>query len=183
VWSASRAAWPLYPLTCSYVLDYVLRQKMGGTNLNYFQFKQLPVPAPSTFDEQCPFQTDISLADWLKPRVLELVYTSHDMTPFARDLGDDGPPFRWNEERRELIRAEIDAAMFHVYGVSHGDADYIMETFSTIREREEKIHGYFRSKKLILEGLGLMRDAVRTGSPYRSSVNPLPGFGDRHSMG
>jgi hypothetical protein len=29
----------------------------------------------------------------------------------AQDCGFDGPPFRWDEDRRFLIRAELDAAM------------------------------------------------------------------------
>jgi N-6 DNA Methylase len=164
----------------SYTFDFVTRQKIAGTHLTYSYVKQLPMPTPTAFDAPCPFQADIPLADWLNPRVLELVYTSHDMAPFARDLGDDGPPFRWNEERRELLRAEIDAAMFHVYGVNHEDADYIMGTFPTVREREEKTHGYFRSKKLILELFDLMREAAFSSSPYRTSLTAPPGFGERH---
>jgi len=33
-------------------------------------------------------------------RVLELVYTAWDIRAFALDLGDEGPPFVWDEERR-----------------------------------------------------------------------------------
>jgi hypothetical protein len=36
------------------------------------------------------------------PRVFEFVYTAYDMTPLARDLGDEGEPFRWDEDRRAL---------------------------------------------------------------------------------
>jgi hypothetical protein len=42
-------------------------------------------------------------------RVLELVYTSWDMQPFARDLGYEGPPFAWDVKRRALLRAELAA--------------------------------------------------------------------------
>ena len=54
---------------------------------------------------------------WIAIGILELTYTALDMEPFARDLGDDGPPFRWDPERRSLLRAELDAAFFHLYGV------------------------------------------------------------------
>ena len=69
-------------------------------------------------------------------RVLELTYTAWDMAPFARDLGDDGPPFRWDEERRFLLRAELDAAFFHLYGIDRDDVDYIMETFPIVKRKD-----------------------------------------------
>ena len=50
------------------------------------------------------------------------------LTPFAADLGDEGPPFRWDEERRFAMRAELDAAFFHLYGIERDDVDYIMAT-------------------------------------------------------
>ena len=61
--------------------------------------------------------------DWLLPRVLELTYTTWDLEPFASDCGWTGPPFRWDEERRFLLRCELDAAFFHLYlpADEHGD--------------------------------------------------------------
>jgi len=55
--------------------------------------------------------------------VLELTYTAWDLQACARDFGYSGPPFRWIEERRVLLRAELDAAFFHLYLPSdkHGD--------------------------------------------------------------
>jgi hypothetical protein len=34
---------------------------------------------------------------------------------FAQDCGWSGPPFRWDENRRFLLRCELDAAFFHLY--------------------------------------------------------------------
>ena len=50
-------------------------------------------------------------AKWIVARVLELTYTAWDLQPFARDCGYDGPPFRWDEARRFLLRCELDDAM------------------------------------------------------------------------
>ena len=58
------------------------------------------------------------------------------MKPFARDLGDDGRPFRWDPQRRELLRAELDAAFFHLYGMSREDAEYILDTFPILRRKD-----------------------------------------------
>jgi hypothetical protein len=51
--------------------------------------------------------------------VLELSYTAWDLEPFAQDCGWSGPPFRWDEERRFLLRCELDAAFFHLYLPAH----------------------------------------------------------------
>ena len=55
------------------------------------------------------------MSDWVLPRVLELAYTTWDLAPFATDCGYEEPPFQWDEERRFLIRCELDAAFFHLY--------------------------------------------------------------------
>ena len=39
--------------------------------------------------------------------------TAWDLEPFARDCGYAGPPFRWDEARRCLLRAELDAAFLN----------------------------------------------------------------------
>ena len=81
--------------------DYIARQKVGGTSLTYFYLKQFPTLPPSSYNAFA--------LSFIVPRVLELTYTSHSMAPFARDLGYNGPPFLWNEDRRALLRAELDA--------------------------------------------------------------------------
>ena len=70
--------------------------------------------------------------------MLRLTYTAHDMAPFARDLGYDGPPFRWDEEERRHLRARLDALYFHLYGLSREDADYVLGTFPIVRRQDEK---------------------------------------------
>ncbi len=82
-----------------------------------------------------------TLCEWLLPRVLELTYTAWDLEPFGRDVGYDGPPFRWDPARRALLRAELDAAFFHLYAISRDDADYILDTFPIVRKNDEKAKG------------------------------------------
>jgi hypothetical protein len=117
----------------------------------------------------------------MEQRVLELTYTAWDVEPFARDLGDDNPPFVWDEDRRFKLRAELDAAFLHLYNISRDDVDYIMETFPVVRERDEKrFDGEYRTKSLILQIYDAMAQAKGTGVPYRSVLYPLPGHGKRH---
>ena len=85
----------------SIALDYVSRQTVGGTHLTVEILKQLPVLPPSAY-----LSSDL---DFVSQRVLELTYTSYIMKPWAEDLGYSGNPFAWNEDRRALLRAELDA--------------------------------------------------------------------------
>jgi hypothetical protein len=128
-----------------------VRQKLGGASLSYFIVKQLPAFLPQHYRQPCPWDRSQTIADWIKPRVLELVYTAHDLKPFAEDLGEKGDPFPWDDKRRAVIRAELDAAFFHLYGISEADADYILETFPIVKSKDEERFGTYRTKEMILD--------------------------------
>ena len=106
----------------SVVLDFAARSAIGGTDLSFFIIKQLPVLPPETFLKSSHFHT--TYLEFIVPRVLELTYTAHDLQDFARDLGWDGPPFRWDAERRFLLRCELDAVFFHLYLPTGDDGDW-----------------------------------------------------------
>ncbi|MER5582532.1 DNA methyltransferase [Streptomyces asoensis] len=163
----------------SFVFDYVTRQKLSGTALKYFVLRQLPAAT----------RVEIAALDgllggnamsWIASRSLELSYTSQDMAPFARHHRDEGAPFRWDGARRELLRAELDAALFHVYGLSHADVEYVMDTFPTVRKREEALQGTYRTKDLILDIYDRMENARAADDEYRTVLDPPPGKGPRH---
>lgn len=162
----------------SFASDYLVRQKMSGTHLTYSILCQLAVHGPEEFQKPAPWARDRSSAEWVTQRVIELAYTAWDMQPFARDLGDNGPPFVWNEDRRFAMRAELDAAYFHLYGVEGDDVDYIMDTFQAFRNNDPE--RFIRTKATILEVYDAMADAMTTGVPYRSLLDPPPGEGPRH---
>ncbi|AEI64558.1 Eco57I restriction-modification methylase domain-containing protein [Corallococcus macrosporus] len=159
-----------YANLCSIPLDYTARQKIGGTHLTYSYLKQLPLFAPSDYEAPAPWTQKTPLHHWILPRALELLYTAQDLQPFARDCGYEGPPFRWSPERRSLLRAELDAAFFHLYGLSHADADYVLDTFPIVRKNDMKAYGEYRTKRLILGVHGALSEAIRTGTPYRSPL-------------
>ncbi|KYC44239.1 restriction endonuclease [Scytonema hofmannii PCC 7110] len=139
----------------SLILDYVVRQKIGGCSLSFFILKQLPVLPPESYT-----QTDI---DFIVPRVLELVYTTWDMQPFAQDMGYEGEPFIWNNQRRALLRAELDAYYAKLYGLTRNELRYILdptdvydkdfpsETFRVLKNNEIKQFGEYRTQRLVLE--------------------------------
>ena len=164
------------------VLDYIARQKLGSTSLGYFVLKQLPVIHPANYTA--------SNNTFVVARVLELVYTAYDLLPFAQDiLNEVGvetwnewfpqnpirhspstiiPPFRWDEDRRALLRAELDAYYARLYGLTHDELRYILdpkevygadfpgETFRVLKEKEERLYGEYRTRRLVLEAWNRM---------------------------
>lgn len=108
----------------SFCVDFIARQKLGGTNLTFGVVEQLAVPSPDTFS---PWR------QWLAERVDRLN---------AQRLSDD---------ENAVLRAELDAAAFHIYGVPRDDVDYILDCFPIIRLEDEAKYGEFRTKRLILE--------------------------------
>jgi len=135
--------------------DYAARQKVGGTTLNFFIAKQLPVLPPDAY-------TDSDLA-FIIPRVLELTYTAHDLKPWAEALGYDGPPFPFDPDRRAQLRAELDAYYARLYGLTREDLRYILdpaavmgedypsETFRVLKHNEQRAFGEYRTQRLVLE--------------------------------
>ena len=114
------------------------------------------------------------IIDWITTRALELTYTAWDLDEFAKDCGYNGPPFRWDEARRSIVRCELDAAYFHLYGIQRGDVDYIMDTFRVWREKEEKQLGEYRTKRVILEIYDEMQQAIEFGETYQTRLDPPP---------
>jgi len=148
---------PLIACLNSFALDYVARQKLGGINLNFHVLKQLPVFAPEAYEQPAPWCPSPTLGAWIARHVLELVYTCWDLQPFAKDLGYAGPPFTWDLDRRSLLRSELDAAFFRLYGMTEDEVTYVMDSFVSLRRQEEKQHGDYRSKRLILDAFAALR--------------------------
>ena len=169
----------------SLVFDYVSRQKLSGTHMKYFVVKQLACPTPSTFQEKVAW-TDATLAEFVRPRVLELTYTSHRMAGYARDVlaqpdaSPVGEPFRWLPDRRTQLMAELDAAMLHVYGLSRTEAEHVTDSFPIVRKNEERDLREYRTKRLVLTAYDALAEAGATGDPFVSPLNPAPGDGPRH---
>jgi hypothetical protein len=177
----------------SFICDFAARSKIGGINLNFFILQQLPILPPATYDELCTWcGRSQTLKAWLLPRVLELTYTTLDLKPFAEDCGYSGPPFKWNEERRFLLRCELDAAFFHLYfgssddwakgpeplqesfGTGHEAVRYVMDTFPIVRRRDEERFRSYRTKETILCIYDAMEKAAQVGMSYQTRLEPPP---------
>ena len=131
----------------SMCMDFVVRQKAQGTHLNWYIVEQLPVIALADYDKMFGYT---SAREIVRDHVMRLTYTAYDMRPFARDLGYDGEPFRWDDEERRHLRARLDALYFHLYGLSREDAGYVIETFPIVRRQDESAFGSYRTRDMVL---------------------------------
>jgi hypothetical protein len=118
----------------SFVFDYVTRQKIGAITLNFFIVEQLPTLPPDTYSDQCKWSKKETLEHWISERVLKLSCTAEDMLPLAKACdfkGSRGDGVHiWKEQERTTLRAELDAAFFHLYGIERDDAEYMLSTFT-----------------------------------------------------
>ena len=162
----------LYANLSSIPFDYGARQKVGGVSLKYFTMRQLPTLRPGEYEMSAPWAPSIQIRDWLLPRVLELTYTARDLKAFAEDCGDDGAPFIWDPKRRLQLRCEIDAAFFHMYGISRDDTAYILDTFPVLQRSEKREHGEYRTKRVVLETYDALAAAAAKSMPYDSPLGP-----------
>lgn len=64
----------------------------------------------------------------------------HDRNPDRRDTGD-----------RAQTRAEIDALVAHLYGLTRDEFAYILDTFPVLRRKEQAAFGEYQSKRKALE--------------------------------
>lgn len=73
------------------------------------------------------------------------------------------PPFKWDEERRAVLKAELDAIYAKLYGLTTEELRYILdpqdvygpdfpgETFRVLKEKEIRQYGEYRTRRLVLE--------------------------------
>ena len=75
---------------------------------------------------------------------------------------------------RFLLRCELDAAYFHLYGIARDDVDYIMDTFPIVKRKDEATHGEYRTKRVILDIYDAMQQAIATSQPCQTLLDPPP---------
>lgn len=168
-------ALPLLVATLNSIpFDYVARQKVQSTHLNWYIVEQLPVVPPDSYARAFGPKT---ARDIVRAEVLALTYTSHDMAPFACDMGyidpatgEARPPFVFDAADRLRRRARLDAVYFMLYFPSATPADvaalrdtasYIYSTFPIVEREEMAAHGRYLSRDLCLAYI----NALAAGDP------------------
>lgn len=101
--------------------------------------------------------------------MLELSYRSWRLKPYAEDLDDDGAPFRWDPERRDLLRADLDAAFLHIYGLNRKEADRALESFPVVKKYDQRDFGEYRWLTCRQDTARVILDDSNTGPGSRSA--------------
>ena len=136
-------------------LDWSARLSVGGVNLSFFIVKQLPVLPPAAYLEEAGCGS--RYAELIVPRVLELVYTGHELEGFAADLGYWGRPFHWEDRRRHHLQCELDAIFASMYGLNRADLEWILDapapssSFPSLKQHELKRFGEYRTQRYVLQ--------------------------------
>ena len=139
----------------SLVFDYLFRQKMSGTNVNFFLLDQAPVLPPDRFADQCPWSRGESLSSYIETRALRL------LSPLG--LSGNLPPL-FSDERRQ-VQAELDAAFMHLYGVTESEIELIIDSFPVLRRREEAQCGVFGTREIVRSVYCSLTRGARAASP------------------
>ena len=137
--------------------DWAARLSVGATHLSLFIVKQLPVLPPEAYLDRCVVRgEDTPWVDLVVPRVVELTYTAKDLGGFAEDIGYDGPPFRWDAERRHHLQCELDAIYAHMYGLDRDELEWMLDaphpgaSFPTLKRNEIDAFGEYRTQRYVL---------------------------------
>ena len=142
----------------SFAYDFIARQKVGGLHLNFFIVEQLPTLGPDRYVEKCPWDKKATLEKWISERVLKLTCTADDMRPLAEAAGFKEGVHKWDEAERAQLRAELDAAYFHLYGLDREEVDYVLDQFQGVVKEDAATGGPGPTRRAILEAFDAMRE-------------------------
>ena len=142
----------------SFAYDFIARQKVGGLHLNFFIVEQLPTFPPDRYEVKCPWDKKATLEKWISERVLKLTCTAEDMRPLAEAAGFKEGVHKWDEAERVRLRAELDAAYFHLYGLDREEVDYVLDQFQGVVKEDEACGRPGPTRRTILEAYDAMSD-------------------------
>lgn len=145
----------------SMVVDFVERIKQAGMHASLFYVKQLPVLPPEAFKPE-----DV---EFIASRVAMLTRTADDINAVWLT---DYPAYTFQEPRERLkIRAELDAYIAKMYGLTREELQYILDpsevmgpdhpsvTFPGLKRKEIELYGEYLTQRLVLTAY----DAIMAG--------------------
>ena len=143
----------LLALLNSLVVDYVERIKQAGVHASIFYVKQLPVLPPEAFAPE-----DVV---FIAARVAQLTRTADDINAVWLI---EYPAYTFQEPRERLqIRAELDAYIAKMYGLTREELQYILDpaevmgpehpsvTFPGLKRKETELYGEYLTQRLVLK--------------------------------
>ena len=126
--------------------------------MNFFIVEQLPTLPPDRYGEKCPWEKKATLEKWISERVLKLTCTADDMRPLAEAAGFKEGVHKWDEAERAPLRAELDAAYFHLYGLDREEVDYVLDQFQGVVKQDAATGGPGSTRRAILEAFDALRE-------------------------
>lgn len=138
---------------CSLIADYCVRLKATGAHVKQYLLKQIPILEPDSYSEE--------EIEFIASRVAKLT-RNHDSINKVWLTDYPEYPFGTAESRLE-IRAELDALYAKKYGLNREDLEFVLdpseaespdypsETFPVLKNKELKLYGEFRTRRLVLE--------------------------------
>jgi hypothetical protein len=124
----------------SFVLDYFLRQKVSA-NINMFYAYQLPIPRLT--------ETDSAFTP-IVTRAAKLICTTPEFDDLAKQVGlgshKNGVT---HPDKRAQLRAELDAMVAHLYGLTYEEFRHILATFPIVKDevKEAALGAYNNSER------------------------------------
>ena len=109
----------------SFTLDYFIRQKVSA-NINMFHFMELPVPRLSSGKD---FEA-------IARKAAQLVCTTKEFDGLKKEMDVEGIT---DENGRALARAQLDAMVAKLYGLTKEELAYILEKFPIVEEKQKDL--------------------------------------------
>jgi hypothetical protein len=106
----------------SFVYDWFMRQKISAT-LNMFYVYQTPVPRLTEGDP---------VFEQLATRSAKLICHGTEFDDLAREAGIEPSEGIHDPDERAAIRAELDAVVAHMYGLTEAELGYILQSFPLV---------------------------------------------------
>lgn len=169
--------------------DFVARFKVGGINFNFFIVNQLPVLHPMEYSEaaisfivprvMALTYTATDMTEWaralwkdssLKIRLKMLQLNNKENEGITDEKFVDREfsesflsPYIFDDAKRAVLRAELDAHYARLYGLTRTELQYILdpqsvmgedypsETFRVLKDNEIAKYGEYRTQRLVLE--------------------------------
>lgn len=127
----------LCALMNSFILDYNIRTRITR-NINMFHVYDLPIPRLTSSDWR--YRTIVN-------RAAKLIGVTSDFDDLMAAMGlDDHKNGESNPNIRDVLRAEIDGLIAHLYGLTHEEFTHILDTFPAVEsgKKEATIQQYVR---------------------------------------
>lgn len=169
--------------------EFVARMKIGGTNFNFFIVNQLPVLSPKAYSQadinfivprvMALTYTANDMTEWAKSlwndsslkmrlKMLQLNNKENEGITYEKFVDREFsssflPPYIYDDAKRAVLRAELDAYFARLYGLTRTELQYILdphsvmgedypsETFRVLKDNEIAKYGEYRTQRLVLE--------------------------------